>query len=161
MSTSAVRTRSYQSWSVAVARGPCGSARHTWRRRRSPASPAPPPSPQSAPPSTQNNQMESNKQGKEGVTICCIHQLLLFNARFFFKKREDISPFGGATDTLVLDFWWCLPWFSKPGWIPLLACFTACAQWNPQNHLWCGICWSLGDQHGSWAIVIHLLANKH
>ena len=25
-----------------------------------------------------------------------------------------------ATDTLVLDFWWRLPWVSKPGWIPTL-----------------------------------------
>ena len=31
-----------------------------------------------------------------------------------------MSPFRGATDTPVLDFWWCLPWVSKPGWIPCL-----------------------------------------
>ena len=30
------------------------------------------------------------------------------------KFLEDISPFCGATDTPVLDFWWCLLWFSKP-----------------------------------------------
>ena len=28
---------------------------------------------------------------------------------------EDISPFCGATDTPVLDFWWRLPWVSKHG----------------------------------------------
>ena len=31
-----------------------------------------------------------------------------------------MSPFCGATDTPVLDFWWRLPWVSKPGWIPRL-----------------------------------------
>ena len=40
---------------------------------------------------------------------------------FFLKKfLEDMSPFCGATDTPVLDFWWRLPWVSKPGWIPCL-----------------------------------------
>ena len=35
---------------------------------------------------------------------------------FFFKIfLEDISPFCGATDTPVLDFWWRFPWVSKPG----------------------------------------------
>ena len=33
-----------------------------------------------------------------------------------------MSNFCGATDTPVLDFWWHLPWVSKPGWIP---CFCA------------------------------------
>ena len=161
-SVSVVRTRSCRSWSVAAARGPCGSARHTWRRLRSPASPAPHPSPQSVPPSTQHNQMESIKKGKEGgVIICCIRQLLLFNANFFLKKKRRTPVL--LVGPLILLFWTLvtLPWFSKPGWIPLLACFIACAQWNPQNHLWCGICWPLGDQHGGWAILIHLLANKH
>ena len=37
----------------------------------------------------------------------------------FFKKFGQESPFRGATDTPVLNFWWCLrPWVSKPGWIP-------------------------------------------
>ena len=32
-----------------------------------------------------------------------------------------MSPFCGATDTHVLDFWWCMPWISKPhGWSPRL-----------------------------------------
>ena len=42
-----------------------------------------------------------------------------------FKFLEDINPFRGATDIPVLDFWWCLPWVSKPGWIPFV-CFLAC-----------------------------------
>ena len=28
-------------------------------------------------------------------------------------------------------------------------------------HVWCDTCWPLGSQHGSWAILIHILANKH
>ena len=40
---------------------------------------------------------------------------------FFLKKYlEDVSPFRGATDTPVLDFWSRLLWVSKPGWIPRL-----------------------------------------
>ena len=38
----------------------------------------------------------------------------------FLKFLEDMSPFCGATDTPFLDFWWRLPWVSKPGWIPRL-----------------------------------------
>ena len=51
-----------------------------------------------------------------------------YNENFFFKL-EDISPFCGATKTPVLDFWWCLPWLLKPGWIFLLVCFIACMHW--------------------------------
>ena len=36
------------------------------------------------------------------------------------KKLEDISPFCGATNTLILDFWWHLPWVSKQGGFPHL-----------------------------------------
>ena len=38
---------------------------------------------------------------------------------------EDICTFHGAIDNPVFDFWWRLPWVSKPGWIPF-ACFLAC-----------------------------------
>ena len=38
---------------------------------------------------------------------------------------EDLSPFGGVTDTPVLDFWWHLLRVSKPV-DPLHACFLAC-----------------------------------
>ena len=41
-----------------------------------------------------------------------------------FQCLEDISPFCKATDTPVFDFWSCLPWVSKSGWIPF-ACFFA------------------------------------
>ena len=35
--------------------------------------------------------------------------------------------FCGATDIPVLDFWWCLSWVLKPGWIPHLpASLPAC-----------------------------------
>ena len=36
---------------------------------------------------------------------------------FFFKCLEDMSPFCGATDTPILDFWWHLLWVSKPKWV--------------------------------------------
>ena len=37
---------------------------------------------------------------------------------FLLKFLEDISPFCGAADTPIMDFWWRLPWVSNPGWIP-------------------------------------------
>ena len=39
---------------------------------------------------------------------------------FFFSKinLEDTSPFCGATDATLFDFWWRLSWVSKPDWIP-------------------------------------------
>ena len=40
---------------------------------------------------------------------------------FFQKSLEDMSPFCGATDTPVLDFWWRLLWVSKPEWAALSA----------------------------------------
>ena len=36
---------------------------------------------------------------------------------FFLKFLEDMSPFCGATDTPILDFWWRLLWVSKPDWV--------------------------------------------
>ena len=50
-------------------------------------------------------------------------------------------PFYGVTNTLFLDFWWRLPWVSKPGWI-------SCKQQIPQIHLWCDICLRLQSQGG-------------
>ena len=83
------------------------------------------------------------------LILATLHQRTHFTSDQFFKKNlEDISPFCGATDTPVLDFWWHLPWSLKPGWIPSLAC----AQSIPQIHLWCNTCWPLGSQHGSRAI---------
>ena len=42
----------------------------------------------------------------------------------------EISRFCGATDTSVLDFSWCLPWVSNPGWIPSLGSIVTWMQWN-------------------------------
>ena len=70
----------------------------------------------------------------------------------FFKIFGRHKSFCGATDTPVLDFWWHMPWVSKPGWIPLLACFIAYIQWISQIHLWCDTCWPLGSQPSSQAV---------
>ena len=64
-----------------------------------------------------------------------------------------MSPFCGATDTPVLDFWWHLLWVSKPEWAALFALgggihvtrslkFTSIVD----------TCWPLGSQHGSRAV---------
>ena len=41
---------------------------------------------------------------------------------------EDISALCGTTDTPVLEFWWCLPWVLKPGWIICLC--ASLPVWN-------------------------------
>ena len=38
---------------------------------------------------------------------------------FLIKNLEGISPFCGATDTPVLDFWWHVLWVWKPEWAAL------------------------------------------
>ena len=63
------------------------------------------------------------------------------NLIFFKNLLKDTSPFCGAIDKPVLDFWWHLPWVSKPWWMfwtsddicpgfqshgGSLACFLAC-----------------------------------
>ena len=40
-----------------------------------------------------------------------------------FLCLQHIGSFCGSTENALSDFWWCLPWVSKPGWIPSLACF--------------------------------------
>ena len=37
--------------------------------------------------------------------------------------------------------------------------FLAYVQWIPKIHLWCYTCWSLGLQHDSRALLIHVLAD--
>ena len=74
---------------------------------------------------------------------------------FFYKFFEDIIPFCGTTDIPVLDFWWCLPWVSKPGWIPCMHSYLC----DPQVHLWCDTYWLYRSQHGSWAFLIYVLAD--
>ena len=82
----------------------------------------------------------------------CLWKLLNFFLNkilnFFLNKIfEDISPVRGATNTPVLDFWWRLPWVSKPGWIPCMLSHL-CA---PHIHLQCDTCWLYRGQHGSRA----------
>ena len=90
------------------------------------------------------------------VYFCeCEHTVRQGYLAGFFKFSEEISPLCGATDTSDLDFWWHLPWVSKPGWIPSLAFILTCVQWIPQIHLWCNTCWLLGCQHGSWPHSLH------
>ena len=53
--------------------------------------------------------------------LCWPVTYLFVKYSFFEKKLEDISPFNGATNTPVLDFWWHLLWVSKPEWTALFA----------------------------------------
>ena len=52
--------------------------------------------------------------------------IFFFFSFLFFKIfwRTHV-PFYGTTDTPILDFWWRLPWVSKPGWTCLYAFLPA------------------------------------
>ena len=68
-----------------------------------------------------------------------------------------MSPFCRATDAPILDFWWCLPWVLKPGWISF-ACFLAyvilrfTSGATPAE-------WLYRDQNGSRAFLVHVPAD--
>ena len=49
---------------------------------------------------------------------------------------EDRSPFSWTTDTPVVDLLLCLPWVSKPRWIPLFVYFVTFVKRIPQIRLW-------------------------
>ena len=75
---------------------------------------------------------------------------------------EDISPFCGATDTPVLDFWWYLLSVLKPEWVPLFIFsggipVICCLRF----YLQCDTCWPLGGQHGSQVILFYVPASRH
>ena len=42
----------------------------------------------------------------------------------------------------------------------LLTWFISCIQWIPQIHLWCGTCWPIDGQHGSWAFLSHIFSHE-
>ena len=63
---------------------------------------------------------ETVKASSRGVTKTNACERFFCCLMFWFKILNEISPFCGATDTLSLDFWWCLLWVSKLGWIPHL-----------------------------------------
>ena len=66
-----------------------------------------------------------------------------------------MSPFCGATDTPILDFWWRLLWVLKPEWVlpysSLVEAYVLLYMF-PEIHLWCDTCQPLGGQHGSRAV---------
>ena len=68
-------------------------------------------------------------------TVLNIWFCLAYHEHFFKKKFGGYTSVLWATDTPILDFWWCLHWVSKTGWA----------------HLWCDTCWPLGSQYGSHA----------
>ena len=71
---------------------------------------------------------------------------------FHFLNFWGHSPFCGATDTPVLDFWLHLPWVSKPGCIPCMVSHLC----DPQIHLWYDTNWLYKDWYGSQAFLIRI-----
>ena len=92
------------------------------------------------------------------IIIIIIKESVLLSIKlqkFFFQFLEDISPFCGDIDTIVLDVWWHLSWVWKPGWIPFVGVLSYPS--DSQIHLWCYICWLYGGQHGSRVFSIYVL----
>ena len=63
--------------------------------------------------------------GENSLELCCKYfktgsLVSSFFCKIFWKTQV---LFCGATDIPVLNFWWCLPWVSKSGWIPHLYAF--------------------------------------
>ena len=79
-----------------------------------------------------------------------------------FWKTLIVSP--GITDNTILDLFWHLPWASKPGWIPCLQASIVLHAMDSSDFtsgvtpadLFVG---GGGGEHGSQAILIHLLAH--
>ena len=72
-----------------------------------------------------------------------------------FKLLEDMSPFCGATDIPVLNFWWRLLWVPKPEWVLPFSSLAEAYMLQYrflQIHLWCDTCRPLGSQHGGRAV---------
>ena len=65
------------------------------------------------------------------------------------------QTFSWATDIPVLDFSDVCLGFESQGRLPHLHAT------NSSDSLWCNTCWPLCGQHGSWAILIEVLAYKH
>ena len=83
----------------------------------------------------------------------------------FFTLQGEISPnkffllnfgrhlsFYGATDTPVLDFWWCHLWFLHAEWTALFGLDRGVCDIYLLWNLWCGTCWALDGQHGDQSI---------
>ena len=78
---------------------------------------------------------------------------------FFFKFLEDMSPFCGATDTPVLDFWWRLLWVSKPEWFLAYSSLAEAYVLHytfPEIHLWCNTCQPLGGPTWQLSHLFHI-----
>ena len=81
---------------------------------------------------------------------------LTLHETFLKNNLEDISPFCGATDTLIFDFWWCPPLGFKTRVGSLIYAWHKCMCYTfSKIHLWCNTSSPLGSQHGSQAIVFH------
>ena len=92
-------------------------------------------------------------------TYISIHQR---HIHFLKKNLEDISPFCGATDTPVLDFWLCLLWVSKLEWAALFThdggtCVTSSLRFTS------GVTPAdlLAASNGSWANLFHIPVSRH
>ena len=99
-----------------------------------------------------------------------------FQPNYFLKKfLMHTCPFYGATDTTVLDIWWC-PFFTfqRQGLLkhvfiwPLRQCnlqtgdagFKATWKWCilctfSKIHFWCNNCWPLDGQYGGQFCFLH------
>ena len=73
------------------------------------------------------------------------------NIRTFFLKLVFVP---------VLDFWWCLIWFSKPEWAALFMLGGGVLH-IPEITLWCNTWQPLGGHHGNQAVRFHIPVSRY
>ena len=78
------------------------------------------------------------------VIIYNTQKLQKLNKKYYFFFLKNVCRTQVLFVGPLIPLFWTssdvFPGFSKPGWIPLLACFLACIQQIPQIHLWCDTC---------------------
>ena len=95
----------------------------------------------------------------------CIMIFLISNVSFWdilvVRNVCILWPFCKATDTLILNFWWCLLWVSKVEWAALLYLVGHACCMFPEIHLCGETCRPLCSQYGSQANLFHRPVTKH
>ena len=98
---------------------------------------------------------KANKQlSKTCIVVTCIFLLTLGECLRY------LSLIFLETSVVLWGHWYpCLDLLGFKAKVnPSLVCFVTWAQWIPLIHLWCDICWPLGNE--TQAVLIHTLASK-
>ena len=82
--------------------------------------------------------------------------------RNYMQNLELQSFLRGRQENLFWTSANVFSWFQSQGGCPhLCASLPVCNIILSQIHLWCETCWPPSSKHGSRAMLIHILVNKH